>query len=105
MRVEEQDGSVQEFKMNTANIPYDAAGYGALQTGDGQTVGVGAPSARADVRHRRFSGDQQRRSLYGRGIAGGDYNALGIGRDLMALGALSFDATQSRVRTFAAPDG
>lgn len=39
-------------------------------------------------------------SLYGGALGGGDYNAasLGIGRDLMALGALSFDVTQSRVR-------
>jgi outer membrane usher protein FimD/PapC len=38
--------------------------------------------------------------LYGGALVGGDYNALsaGIGRDLMALGALSFDATQSRAR-------
>lgn len=37
-------------------------------------------------------------SLYGGGVAGGDYNALalGVGRDLMMFGALSFDATQSR---------
>ncbi|MCV4714514.1 fimbria/pilus outer membrane usher protein, partial [Escherichia coli] len=39
-------------------------------------------------------------SLYGGILRGGDYNALslGIGRDLMFLGALSFDATHSRVR-------
>lgn len=37
-------------------------------------------------------------SLYGGGIAGGDYNALalGVGRDLMMFGALSFDTTLSR---------
>ena len=37
-------------------------------------------------------------SLYGGGVAGGDYNALalGVGRDLMMFGALSFDVTQSR---------
>lgn len=39
-------------------------------------------------------------SLYGGALLGGDYNALalGIGRDLMLLGALSFDVTQSRAR-------
>ncbi len=39
-------------------------------------------------------------SLYGGALLGGDYNAaaLGIGRDLMLLGALSFDATQSRAK-------
>ncbi|WP_314732421.1 fimbria/pilus outer membrane usher protein, partial [Streptococcus mitis] len=32
-------------------------------------------------------------SLYGGGVAGGEYNALaaGIGRDLLMFGALSFD--------------
>ena len=37
-------------------------------------------------------------SLYGGALAAGDYNAaaLGIGRDLLVLGALSFDVTQSR---------
>ena len=36
--------------------------------------------------------------MYGGSVVGGDYNALavGTGRDLMALGALSFDITQSR---------
>ncbi|WP_273875672.1 fimbria/pilus outer membrane usher protein, partial [Serratia marcescens] len=39
-------------------------------------------------------------SLYGGALLGGDYNALalGIGRDLMLLGALSFDVTQSRAK-------
>lgn len=39
-------------------------------------------------------------SLYGGALLGGDYNAaaLGIGRDLMLLGAMSFDITQSRAR-------
>lgn len=39
-------------------------------------------------------------SLYGGAIAAGDYNALslGLGRDLLAFGALSFDSTQSRAR-------
>ncbi|MBP1000611.1 fimbria/pilus outer membrane usher protein, partial [Serratia fonticola] len=39
-------------------------------------------------------------SLYGGGLSGDEYSALslGIGRDLMAFGALSADVTQSRAR-------
>ncbi|WP_163446963.1 fimbria/pilus outer membrane usher protein, partial [Escherichia coli] len=39
-------------------------------------------------------------SLYGGMLLGGDYNALalGLGRDLLLLGALSFDVTQSRAK-------
>lgn len=102
VRVEEQDGSVQEFVMNTANIPY-LTRPGAVRF----KVAAGKPS---DWQHHsrgpvfgtgEFSwGVSNGWSLYGGALAGGDYNALslGIGRDLMALGALSFDATQSRVR-------
>jgi outer membrane usher protein FimD/PapC len=102
VRVEEQDGSVQEFVVNTANIPY--------LTRPGQVrfkLATGKPS---DWQHHsqgpvfgtgEFSwGVSNGWSLYGGVLAGGDYNALslGLGRDLMALGALSFDATQSQAR-------
>ncbi|WP_232095980.1 outer membrane usher protein [Serratia rubidaea] len=102
VRVEEQDGSVQEFVMNTANIPY-LTRPGSVRF----KLAAGRP---ADWRHHtqgpifgtgEFSwGVSNGWSLYGGALAGGDYNALslGIGRDLMALGALSFDATQSRAR-------
>ena len=102
VRVEEQDGSVQEFKMNTASIPY-LTRPGSLRF----KLAAGKPS---DWEHRsrgplfgtgEFSwGVSNGWSLYGGALLGGDYNALslGIGRDLMALGALSFDATQSRAR-------
>lgn len=102
VRVEEQDGSVQEFVMNTANIPY-LTRPGAVRF----KLASGKPS---DWQHHsrgsmfgtgEFSwGVSNGWSLYGGALAGGDYNALslGIGRDLMALGALSLDATQSRAR-------
>ncbi|MGQ6051018.1 outer membrane usher protein [Serratia sp. IR-2025] len=102
VRVEEQDGSVQEFKMNTASIPY-LTRPGSLR----YKLAGGRPS---NWQHRsegpffgtgEFSwGVSNGWSLYGGTLLGGDYNALslGIGRDLMALGALSFDATQSRAR-------
>ncbi|HEI8821972.1 TPA: outer membrane usher protein [Serratia marcescens] len=102
VRVEEQDGGVQEFVVNTANIPY-LTRPGSVRF----KLATGKPS---DWQHHsrgplfgtgEFSwGVSNGWSLYGGALAGGDYNALslGIGRDLMALGALSFDATQSRAR-------
>ncbi|MGL1812366.1 UNVERIFIED_CONTAM: outer membrane usher protein [Serratia marcescens] len=102
VRVEEQDGSVQEFVMNTASIPY-LTRPGSVRF----KLAAGKPS---DWEHRsqgplfgtgEFSwGVSNGWSLYGGALAGGDYNALslGLGRDLMVLGALSFDATQSRAR-------
>lgn len=102
VRVEEQDGSVQKFVMNTASVPY-LTRPGSVR----YKLAAGKPS---DFNHRargqlfgtgEFSwGVSNGWSLYGGTLAGGDYNALslGIGRDLMVLGALSFDATQSRAR-------
>lgn len=102
VRVEEQDGSVQEFTMDTASIPY-LTRPGSVR----YKLAVGRP---ADWEHHvngpmfgtgEFSwGVSNGWSLYGGGVAGGDYNALalGIGRDLMMFGALSFDATQSRAQ-------
>ncbi|HGM7153816.1 TPA: outer membrane usher protein [Serratia marcescens] len=100
VKVEEQDGSVQAFKMSTASIPY-LTRPGSLR----YKLAAGKPS---DFDHRyrgplfgtgEFSwGVSNGWSLYGGALLGGDYNALalGIGRDLMLLGALSFDVTQSR---------
>ncbi|BEN51346.1 outer membrane usher protein [Serratia marcescens] len=102
VRVEEQDGSVQEFTMNTASIPY-LTRPGSVR----YKLALGKPS---DMNHRyrgplfgtgEFSwGVSNGWSLYGGALLGGDYNAaaLGIGRDLMLLGAMSFDITQSRAK-------
>ncbi|CAI1012395.1 outer membrane usher protein [Serratia fonticola] len=102
VRVEEADGSVQRFQVDTATIPY--------LTRPGQVrfkLAAGRPS---DWQHKvngpmfatgEFSwGVSNGWSLYGGGLSGDDYTALsmGIGRDLMALGALSADMTQSRAR-------
>jgi len=88
--------------MNTSNIPY-LTRPGSVRF----KLATGKPS---DWQHHsrgqmfgtgEFSwGISNGWSLYGGGLVGGDYNALslGIGRDLLALGALSFDATQSRAR-------
>ncbi|MEL5445943.1 outer membrane usher protein [Serratia ureilytica] len=102
VRVEEQDGSVQEFKMSTASIPY-LTRPGSLR----YKLAAGKPS---DMDHRyrgpmfgtgEFSwGVSNGWSLFGGALLGEDYNAaaLGIGRDLLVLGALSFDVTQSRAK-------
>lgn len=102
VRVEEADGSVQQFEVNTASIPY--------LTRPGQIrykVAVGRPS---EIDHAsngplfvtgEFSwGVTNGWSLFGGGIAGGDYKALnaGLGRDLLDFGAVSFDVTQSVAR-------
>lgn len=100
VRVEEQDGSVQTFTINTANIPY-LTRPGSVRF----KMAAGKPS---DFEHHtegpifatgEFSwGVNNGWSLYSGTLAGEDYNAvsMGIGRDLMILGALSFDITQSR---------
>lgn len=102
VRVEEQDGSIQEFQIDTATIPY-LTRPGRVQFklvggkpsnidhhGEGPAFGLG-----------EFSwGISNGWSLYGGGLGAGDYNALsiGVGRDLMAFGALSFDVTESRAK-------
>lgn len=100
VRVEEQDGSVQEFQMDTASIPY-LTRPGAVR----YKLATGKPS---DWEHKldgtafatgEFSwGVSNGWSLYGGSLGAKDYGALavGVGRDLMAFGALSFDVTQSR---------
>lgn len=100
VKVTEQDGSVQTYQMNTSNVPY-LTRPGMVR----YKVAAGQPS---DFDHHvngpvfgtgEFSwGVNNGWSLYGGALAAGDYNAaaLGIGRDLLVLGALSFDVTQSR---------
>lgn len=102
VRVEEQDGNVQTFIVNTANIPY-LTRPGTVRF----NVATGKPS---DYNHHSQGpvfgmgelswGISNGWSLFGGALTGGDYNAasMGIGRDLMVLGAMSFDATQSRAR-------
>lgn len=102
VKVQEQDGSVQTFQIDTANIPY-LTRPGLVRF----KVASGKPS---DYRHHsegpgfgvgEFSwGVNNGWSLYGGLLAAGDYNAyaLGLGRDLLALGAISFDVTESQAR-------
>ncbi|MFI8416760.1 outer membrane usher protein [Serratia sp. NPDC078593] len=102
VRVEEKDGSVQEFQMDTASIPY-LTRPGSMR----YKLAAGRPS---DWQHRsqgpifgtgEFSwGVSNGWSLFGGGIFSGQYNALslGIGRDLLQFGAISFDMIQARAQ-------
>lgn len=100
VQVQEQDGSSQHFQVDTANIPYlTRPGTVRFQ------FAAGRPS---EWNHRmngpafaasEFSwGVSNGWSLYGGGLGTKHYGsvAVGVGRDLMAFGALSFDVTQSR---------
>jgi outer membrane usher protein FimD/PapC len=99
VRVEEQDGSVQTFTVNTANIPYltrpgSVRFKAAVGRPDNMDHNVNGPLFATG----EFSwGVSNGWSLYGGALTSSDYTALsaGIGRDLMVLGAISFDVTQS----------
>ncbi len=98
--VQEQDGSVQHYQVNTASVPY-LTRPGMVR----YKLATGRPD---DIRHRvsgpvfgtgEFSwGVNNGWSLYGGGMFSERYNSIsmGIGRDLLAMGAMSFDASTSR---------
>lgn len=100
VEVKEQDGSTQTFSVNTASIPY--------LTRPGQLRYKLATGRPTDWKHHvngetfasgEFSwGVNSGWSLFGGAIGAENYAsiALGIGRDLMAFGALSFDVTYAR---------
>lgn len=99
VRVEEQDGSTQSFSVNSATVPY-LTRPGSLR----YKIAAGRPS---NTQHStdgpvfatsEFSwGVKNGWSLYGGGMGSEEYKALSLGfrRDLIAFGAVSFDATQS----------
>ena len=102
VRVEEQDGSISSFQVDTATVPYlTRPGYVRYN------LAVGAPSELGDSVHdvhgpAFMTGDfswgvANSWSLYGGSLIAGEYNSvgLGIGRDLYAFGAISADLTQS----------
>lgn len=103
VRVQEQDGSVQTFQVNTADIPY-LTRPGMVR----YKLAAGKPS---NAQHHRVEGQffssgefswgiSNGWSLFGGLLASSGYRslAIGVGRDLLALGALSLDMTQSYAR-------
>lgn len=99
VRVEEADGNVQTFQVDTASIPY-LTRPGQLRY---KLMGGRPMDWDHNVNGPLFAGGEfswgvtNGWSLYGGALVGDNYNALsaGIGRDLLAFGALSADVTQS----------
>ncbi|WP_171264710.1 fimbria/pilus outer membrane usher protein [Acinetobacter sp. ANC 4558] len=99
VKVEEQDGTVTEFNVDTASIPY-LTRPGAVR----YKTSIGRPTtfdhkAQGDLfATGEFSwGVSNGWSMFGGSLNSKNYNALslGFGRDLLFLGALSLDVTQS----------
>lgn len=99
VRVQEQDGSVQEYKVNTASIPYlTRPGSVRYKLFAGKPTSYDHKADGENFGSGEFSwGISNGWSVYGGSVASGKYISLaaGIGRDLMALGALAFDVTRS----------
>ena len=99
VRVEEQDGSVTTFQVESANIPY-LTRPGTVR----YKLATGRPSSlqhggQGDIfGTAEFSwGVSNGWSLYGGGLSDNNYTALsiGAGRDLLAFGAMSFDVSRA----------
>ncbi|WP_253893521.1 fimbria/pilus outer membrane usher protein [Serratia marcescens] len=97
--VTEQNGRVQRFQVNTAEVPY--------LTRPGQ-IRYKMVSGRPRIDMHKMDGPvfaagemswgmSNRWSLYGGSILAGDYNALafGVGTDMLQFGTVSLDVTQS----------
>ncbi len=104
VRVEEQDGSVHSFQIDTAGVPY--------LTRPGQVrykLATGRPSNLLNGTDGDFFGTGEFSwgisngwSLFGGAITDNNYRALsvGAGRDLLVFGALSLDVTQSQANVW-----
>ena len=102
VRVEEQDGKVQEFQVDTATIPYLTRPGGVrYKFSLGKPTTFDHHSQSDPFTTSEFSwGVSNGWSLFGGSLNSQDYNAfaVGVGRDLLAFGAISFDVTQSMAR-------
>lgn len=100
IKVIEQDGHIQEFTVNTATIPYlTRPGLVRYKLAGGQPKKFDDTERDFDFATGEFSwGINNGWSLYGGLLASTDYQsaALGLGRDLLVLGAVSVDLTQAR---------
>lgn len=100
VKVQEQDETIQTYQVNTASIPYlTRPGLVRYKLAAGKPIDYRHNSEGPVFASGEFSwGVSNGWSLYGGAILSGNtYNSLstGVGRDLLAFGALSFDATQS----------
>lgn len=102
VRVEEEDGSVQQFQINTAEVPY-LTRPGVFR----YKLATGRPSNFDHTFNGDFFGSGEfswginnRLSLFGGGLVSQDYGlaSLGAGLDLYQLGAVSFDVTESKAQ-------
>lgn len=100
VRIEEQDGTVQTFKVESASVPY-LTRPGTVR----YKLATGRPTSLHDGQNGdvfgtgEFSwGISNGWSLYGGGLADNNYKAfsVGVGRDLLAFGAVSVDVTRAR---------
>ncbi|ROR11315.1 outer membrane usher protein FimD/PapC [Erwinia sp. JUb26] len=102
VRIEEEDGSVQTFSMNTASIPYlTRPGRVRYKIALGRPVNWNHTAQGSAFVSGEFSwGINSGWSLYGGTIGSDNYQALaaGIGRDLLAFGAMALDVTRSNAR-------
>ncbi|OAT51336.1 outer membrane usher protein [Providencia heimbachae] len=100
--IKEQDGTTQEFQIDTASLPYlTRPGQVQYKLALGQPTNYQRHSEGDSFVTGEFSwGVNNGWSLFGGSLNSKNYNAvsLGIGRDLLAFGALSFDITQSFAR-------
>lgn len=101
VRVEEQDGTVQTFQVNTASIPY-------LSRPGSIRYKVGLGKATSSYRDHKLDGPEfvsgevswgisNAWSVFGGGLLSDGYGSvvLGMGRDLFDWGAISFDITRA----------
>ncbi|MBF7981211.1 MULTISPECIES: outer membrane usher protein [Rahnella] len=102
VKVEEQDGSISTFTVDTASIPYlTRPGLVRYKVSAGKPEDYSHHMQGPDFATGEFSwGVNSGWSLYGGALLAGDYNAasLGVGRDLLAFGAMSVDVTQSQAQ-------
>ncbi len=102
VRIEEQNGRVQEYDISTASMPFlTRQGRVRYKVVMGRPQEWGAQYCRRIfLRRRSLWGIANGWSLYGGALADENYQsaAIGVGRDLSILGAMAFDVTHSHVR-------
>lgn len=100
VRVEEQDGTEHKFQIYTAGVPYlTRPGQVRYKVSAGRPSNLQYHADGAFFGTGEFSwGISNGWSLLGGAITDNNYRALsvGVGRDLLAFGAISVDVTQSR---------